>query len=82
MFLFIRIRLKQEIGFQEQEREKSRLRLAVSMRREPRRVRSPMGGLGKELGPAQGDGKFPSPALGCRNDALAMGKVTSGARKE
>lgn len=84
MFLFIRIRLKQEIGFQEQEREKSRVRLAVSVRRkrEPRRVRSPMARLNKELELAQGDGKFSSPALECRNNAVAMGRVTSGAQKE
>ena len=31
--------------------------------------------------PAQGDGKFLCPVLRYKNDALAMGKVTSGTRK-
>lgn len=30
--------------------------------------------------PVQGDGKVLCPALRCRNDAVGMGKVTSGAR--
>lgn len=54
MFLFIRIRLKQEIGFQEQEREKSRLRLAVSVRRE----RAKEGSFSLLAGPSKGRGRL------------------------
>lgn len=76
MFLFIRIRLKQEIGFQEQEREKSRLRLAVSKRESQGRFIFSRGWAKQGMGPVQGAGKLPGPTLGCKNSAVAMGKVT------